>query len=429
MVKSLIFSNFVKTYHIQSIMIFSAALDQYMDICRDSVKDSSAKLNKSFVKTLIEVLLLMIVIPTRRNFTQFAKYGSRGEQCYRQAFNRVKAKSVNWLRFNIYLAKRYFGDEGGLKAIAIDPSYISKSGKKTPHIGRFWSGCAGAVKHGLEVMGIGLIDISKNNCIMLRAHQTPNSTELNVRSKSLIQHYIGVIKRYGRELIKLSDIVVADAFFSTKTFADGIKGCGFFLVSRFRDDAVLMYLYTGPKTGKRGRPKLYDGKIAPKKLDYSKMEKLEIEGLDGKAYTLLAYSKAMKSIVRLVIWIMPNGRHKLFFSNKTALTGEEVLRLYRTRFQIEFCYRDAKQFTGLCHSQARHTRQLDFNFNASFAALNVAKVMMKEMNMDYSMSSFKSMMFNSYLTDKIISKCGYKPNQNLISKIFKELIGYQPKAA
>ena len=410
-------------------MIFSAALDQYMDICKESVKDSSAKLNKGFVKTLIEVLLLMIVIPGRRNFTQFAKYGSHGEQCYRQAFNRVKAKSVNWLIFNICLAKRYFGDEGGLKAIAIDPSYISKSGKKTPHIGRFWSGCAGAVKHGLEIMGIGLIDFSKNKCIMLRAHQTPSSTELKVRSKSQIQHYIGIIKRYSKELIKLSDIVVADAFFSTKTFADGIKEHGFFLVSRFRDDAVLMYLYTGPKTGKRGRPKLYDGKIDPKKLDYSKMEKLEIEDLDGKAYTLLAYSKAMKSIVRLVIWIMPNGKHKIFFSNKTSLSGEQVLKIYRTRFQIEFCYRDAKQFTGLCHCQARHIRQLDFNFNASFAALNVAKVMMKEIKMDYSMASFKSMMFNSYLTDRLISECGYKPNKNLISKIFKELIGYQHKVA
>ena len=49
----------------------------------------------------------------------------------------------------------------GRWAIAIDPSYISKAGKKTPHIGRFWSGCAQAVKHGLEIMGIGLIDSSK----------------------------------------------------------------------------------------------------------------------------------------------------------------------------------------------------------------------------------------------------------------------------
>ena len=410
-------------------MIFSAALDQYMDICKESVNDSSAKLNKSYVKTLIEVLLLMIVIPTRRNFTQFAKYGSRGEQCYRQAFNRVKAKSVNWLRFNVSLARRYFGDDGGLKAIAIDPSFISKSGRKTPHTGTFWSGCAGAMKHGLEIMGIGLIDADKNNCVMLRAHQTPSSSELKLRSKSQMQHYIGVIKRYSKELIKLSDIIVADAFFSTKDFTDGIGKHGFSLVSRFRDNADLRYLYTGPRTGKRGRPRIYDGKIDTRKLDHSRMELLEIEGMMGKAYTLLAYSQALKSKVRLVIWIMPNGKHKLFFSNKISLTGEQVLKLYRTRFQIEFCFRDAKQFTGLSHSQARHARQLDFAFNTSFAALNVAKVMMKEMKMDYSMTSFKSMMFNSYLTDKIICECGYKPNKKLISHIFKELIGYQPKTA
>ena len=40
--------------------------------------------------------------------------------------------------------------------------------------------------------------------------------------------------------------------------------------------------------------------------------------------------------------IMPNGKHKLFFSTKTSMSGEEVLRTYRSRFQIEFCFRDAK---------------------------------------------------------------------------------------
>lgn len=82
------------------------------------------------------------------------------------------------------LALRYFGTEGR-KAIAIDPSYISKAGKKTPHIGRFWSGCAGAVKHGLEIMGLGLIDIDAHNCMMLRTHQTPGNFELKKRNKTL----------------------------------------------------------------------------------------------------------------------------------------------------------------------------------------------------------------------------------------------------
>ena len=62
-----------------------------------------------------------------------------------------------------------------------------------------------------------------------------------------------------------------------------------------------------------------------------------------------------------------------------SISGEEVLPYYRTRFQIEFCFREAKGYTGLMDCQARDKRKLDFAFNASFTSLNVAKVTMKEM--------------------------------------------------
>ena len=108
----------------------------------------------------------------------------------------------------------------GLLAIAIDPSYISKSGKKTPHIGTFWSGCASSMKHGLEIMGLALVDVHANSCMMLRAHQTPSTGELKMRNMTLVQHYIAVIKRYKKDLLKVTDIVVADAFFSIRPFVD-----------------------------------------------------------------------------------------------------------------------------------------------------------------------------------------------------------------
>lgn len=405
----------------------NSKLNQYTDIFTEALNVSGAKLTKSFEKILIEVLKLFIVIQGRVNFTQMERYGSHDEQTYRNNFERRRLKSINWLKLNIALARRYFGKKGRL-AIAIDPSYISKSGSKTPHIGRFWSGCAQAVKHGLEIMGIGLVDIDANNCIMLRAHQTPGQKELVLRNKSQVEHYIGVIKRYRKELLKMTNLIVADAFFSTRTFCDGIKENGFHIVSRLRDNACLYYLHDGPRTGKRGRPKVKGDKIDMAKLDYSKMERLEIEGLEGKAYTLLAWAKALKCKIRLVIWLMPNGKKKLFFSNDTTLTGEDVLRFYRTRFQIEFCFRDAKQFTGLTHCQARSTWKLDFHFNASFASLNLAKVMMKEMGMDYSMASFKLLMFNDYITKRIFDASGYRPNQNKINRIFKDLFGLQRKA-
>ena len=403
-------------------------LDQYTDIITYAVKNSAAKLTKSFEKILIEVIILYMIIPRKVNFTQMERYGSHDEQTYLNNFGKKKSECIDWLKLNVSLAKRYFGEKGR-RAIAIDPSFISKSGKKTPHIGRFWSGCAQAVKHGLEIMGIGLIDIDANDCIMLRAHQSLTGKELGLRDKSMTDFYISVIKRYRRELLKLSTLIVADAYFSTSTFVNGIKKYGFSLVSRFRDNACLYYVYNGPRTGKRGRPKTKDGKIDMNKLDLTRMEKMEMKKAEGKAYTLIAYSKALKCKIRLVIWQMPNGKKKLFFSNDISLSGDEVLAYYRTRFQIEFCYRDAKGYTGLMHCQARNKWKLDFAFNASFASLNVAKVTMKEMGMQYSMSSFKALMTNTYIVRRIFKACGYNPNRTLISKIFKDLSCLQRKTA
>lgn len=402
-------------------------LDQYADICTDAIKKSGAKVAKRIEKILIEVLILYMIIPRKINFTQMERYGTHDEQTYRNNFGYRKSKTVDWLKLNAALAERFF-DKAGRTVIAIDPSFIPKSGKKTPHIGMFWSGCAQAVRHGLEIMGIGLVNIDANDCIMLRSHQTLSPKELNLRDKTQVEFYISVIKRYRKELLKLTNTVVADAFFSTSTFTNGIKKLGFNIVSRLRDNSCLFYIYEG-KQKKYGRKRFKGDKIDFGKLKYSRMTKLEIEGLEGTAYTLMAYSRALKCKIRLVVWIMPNGKHKLFFSNDLTLTGEEVLKCYRSRFQIEFCFRDAKQFAGLCDCQARDSWKLDYAFNASFTSLNVAKVMMKEIGMDYSMASFKSMMFNTYLKKRIFKTSGYRPNRTLISKIFKDLFCLQRKAA
>ena len=190
--------------------------------------DFAAKLSKSFEIVIIEILLLYMVVPGRTNFTQLGRYGKHGEQCYRQNFGRRRSKSINWLRFNISLALRYFGEVGRMAI-------------------------AGAVKHGLEIMGLGFVNLDAHNCMMLRAHQTPGTSELKIRNKSLTEHYIGVIKLYSKELLKQSHLIVADAFFSNSTFYNGIREYGFHLISLFRDDAHLCYLYEGEKTGKRGR--------------------------------------------------------------------------------------------------------------------------------------------------------------------------------
>lgn len=372
----------------------------------------------------IETLLLYMVIPRRINFTQLERYGTHCEQCFRQNFTR----EFDWFLYNLQLSQRLFKTEDR-KAIAIDPSYISKSGKHTPWIGYFWSGCSGRVKRGLEIMGIGLIDIDKHDCMMLGAVQSPDSVTLDNYGATLNDWYLKAIEQEKDKLLSVSSYVVADAYFSKLPFVQGLEGLGFQLISRLRDDANLMYIYQGGKNGKKGRPKVFDGKIDFDNPNYDRMEKLEIKQDDGTLYTLIAYSKALKRNIRLVIWITPKGTHKLYFSTDTEMSGKDVIEYYRTRFQIEFCYRDAKQFTGLSHSQARNINRLNFAFNASLTAVNTAKIMMKENDIPFSMNALKSLMYNSYILKRFFELSGFKPNRTLNAKLVKELIDIATYAA
>lgn len=402
----------------------ASPLNQFQDICRKAVKTSLGRLHKSFNNILAEISLLMLLLPHKANFTQLEKYGKRSESCYRQNFSRP----VDWLKLNVNLAEMRLGS-GRRRAIAIDPSFISKSGVKTPGIGRFWSGCAGAVKKGLEILGIALIDADSNDAMMLRAVQTPSEQSLKDCGVSLHSWYLTSILGLRDSLIALSRYIVADAYFSVKPFADGLCSCGFQLISRLRDNASLRYLYEGPRSTGRGRPKIFDGKIDVRHPDLCRMKKVKTSFEDGTCYTLVAYAVAMKRNVRLVIYYPKDGAPKIFFSTDTSMKARDIVDFYRTRFQIEFCFRDAKQYTGICDCQTRELGKLDFHFNASFCSLNVAKVYIKEYNPGISVAGLKSLLYNTFIANRILSVCGLRPHWSLNDKIFKELYIFAAPAA
>lgn len=104
-------------------------------------------------------------------------------------------------------------------------------------------------------------------------------------------------------------LVVADAYFSYKIFADGLIAEEFNLVSRFRSNAKLRYLYSREPNCKKDRPKKYDGDIDLRNPDFSRMTVFEVPEVEekGKFYYLKANSRALKRDVALVIWIKTDG--------------------------------------------------------------------------------------------------------------------------
>ena len=88
----------------------------------------------------MDTMKLFMAIPDRINFLQLGRYGCFSEQTYRNLFEN---ETFDWFAFNASIISKHL--TGKRKAIAIAPSYIPKSGKKTPWIGYFWSGCAGSL--------------------------------------------------------------------------------------------------------------------------------------------------------------------------------------------------------------------------------------------------------------------------------------------
>jgi hypothetical protein len=121
-------------------------------------------------------------------------------------------------------------------------------------------------------------------------------------------------------------------------------------------------------------------------------------------------------------------RRALLFSTDVDLDALTLYRYYKARFQIEFLFRDAKQFTGLCDCQARAQATLDFHFNASLTTVTLAKLEARQQNgstgSSFSMASLKRRAFNQHLIDRICDQLAKGHSLEKSSPAYEDLCNY-----
>ncbi|WP_143093351.1 transposase [Halpernia frigidisoli] len=191
-------------------------------------------INVSRNNFMLHLFSLFLSIKGRLNFLQLERFRKFDEQSYRNNFE----KEFEFLEFNKNLIKEHCSPN---LAIAFDPSFISKSGKKTPGTGYFWSGCAGRTKWGLEISGLAAIDCENHTALHLEAVQTVGLKE----NETLVHYYLKIILERKNGLQELSKCILVDAYFSKTTFVNPLVNEGFTIISRLRDDADLRYNFEG----------------------------------------------------------------------------------------------------------------------------------------------------------------------------------------
>ena len=390
-----------------------------LDLIFSKITSSISKWRRQF---LTELFQAVFALRGRANFTNLARFSPISEQTFRRNFS----KPFDWIRFNWILISVVFADKENVFIVAADCTFLPKSGSETYGLDRFWSGTANRTKRGLEASVVALIHPGSGRSFTLGAAQTPPglSTGTNEAGDTRMGFYT---RQLSDSLKRLPDekvhYVVGDGYYAKTRVFKSTEQEGSHLITKLRSDANLRYLYEGPQKSGRGAPRLYDGKV-----DFENLDRFEHVGCLEDASHVEVYTKKLNSPhfrrnLRVALLVDREAEsYVVLASSDPTLDAMKLVKYYRLRFQIELIFRDAKQYTGLTHCQARSKQKLHFHLNMSLTAVNLGRGSIMCSKKTISMNSFIRQAYNRWFAARFLSKLSLKAQIGLKHPKIQQLI-------
>lgn len=372
------------------------------------------------------------VVCGKVNYSNLSRYSEVSERTYRRHFE----KGIGCESLNQKLIEQERKGEGAQIGV-VDCTFLSKSGRHTHGLDWFYNGKTQRAEKGLELSVIGIVDVEKNTGYALSAQQTEAGLSGQSQSEkpdatakgNRIDFYLGHLAACILYFPQWVRYIVADGFYSKYKWVTGVVQLGFHAIGKLRSDANLKFLYEGPYPG-RGRRRRYDGKV--NLHDHRRFEVVQRLEDGVYLYTAVVWSVSLKRKVRLAYLLKEHqGRRSyvVLFSTDLNIDPVFLYRCYAARFQIEFVFRDARQYTGLADCQARSPEAIDTHVNASLTALNLAKVTLEREqseadSLHFSLASFKRRALNEHLLDLFIEQFELEPTLIKLHPNYRNLLDY-----
>jgi len=305
-----------------------------------------------------------------------------------RSIQRFYGSTVNWLQVNWLFFKTHRFKENEVYLLTGDESTVTKSGKSTHGLGRFYSSIYGRAVKGLNFLSLCLVGVSSRQSapLLMEPMEAGMKKETQVKKKTTkgkkkkkkgtgskgrpkgsknknhsnpeLTPYLKWIQKQIKEtLAMIGDHIsiaffVYDGAFGNNPCLQMVKACGLSMISKLQCNAALWYPYQGEYSGRGPHRKYGD------KLDYCKIpEKYLIsstikDGVEERIYQVKVRHKDFPELLNVTIIqrIRLQDRktgHVVLFSDDLELPHDKMILYYRLRFQIEFTFRDAKQYWGL----------------------------------------------------------------------------------
>ena len=288
-----------------------------------------------------------------------------------------------WVFFRHYLYCR-----GDVYLVAGDDVIVTKAGTCTHGLDRFFASLYGTPVPGLAFFTLSLVSVQARRAFPLRVAQVVRSDAEKAASKAKAAAKKSKApcakRRPGRpkgsknkpkadetftpELWRMAGwldaLLQLSAGVIPLTYV-GLDGpCGnhhalpmarqsqLHLISKLRYDAALYFPYTGPYAG-RGPHRQYGDKVDYDHLPVQYLKETTVERhMQTCIYQMHLLPKEFPQPLNVVIIAKTNlctqaRAHVVLFSSDLALAYTSLMDYYGLRFQIEFNFRDAKQYWGL----------------------------------------------------------------------------------
>ncbi len=420
-------------------------------------------LEKKTFRQMSQVILGMLVASGRMTMLGLSRWTEKGGS-YRtiQRFYHsvLPWKAIQWLFFRA----RFWRPEDEYIA-AGDEVVVSKAGKETHGLDHFFSGIQQRVIPSLSFFAFSLVNVSAERSYPIQVTQVVKSPEEKAASKAKAEakrmRKTADKKKRGRpkgsknkakqeivlnaELLRIQKAlesllntvgtsiklkyVVLDGHFGNYPSAFMVKQVNLDLVSKMRSDAALYPAFEGEYSG-TGRPTKYGEKIDVNKLDANYLKETSIEDhLRTDIYQGQFYNKEFAFALNVVILLKTNletgaQAHVILFSTDLELAYDKIVKFYSLRFQIEFNFRDAKQYWGLEDFMNVKETAVTNAANLSFFMVNFSYALLQPFqiqNPEYSILDLKSHYRGCRYASETIKMLPHKPDAILLADIFQQI--------
>lgn len=187
-------------------------------------------------------------------------------------------------------------------------------------------------------------------------------------------------------------------------FRGGVRALGLKPIGKRRLAAHLRARDQGAKRSGPGRPKAYDGKGNGN--DLWRFENVETDDDDiGRSHQVRNHPQFQCTLQVVLVGDTKPHRRAGRFRTDVDVEAMTISRSSTARVQIEFRFRDAKQFPGLTHWQARSHAKLTVHFKASVSRGPLAPRAARQQNADatsgVSMARLTRRAFNQQLIERM----------------------------